>query len=135
MPTSRIPVSSPKLLEFYVEWLMAVHEAPRKAMPRYDASGVTVAGAGLCHSPIWAQVFSASMSDYRKSEGCHNELTDQFKAAGLDPVAPFNNGSIRDYLNEAAEGECHLNDERIAWVRSRIKDFINKPSRYTRSAK
>lgn len=56
------------------------------------------------------------------------EIQRAFKRAGLDICFPFNNPNRRrsSYEKETCTGTCHLNPDRIAWVRARIEDGISE---------
>ena len=45
----------------------------------------------------------------------------QFVSANLDTIYPFNGGDHLGYAMEVRKNSCHLNPERIAWVREHAK--------------
>lgn len=45
----------------------------------------------------------------------------QFVSANLDSIYPFNGGDHQGYSREVRKNACHLNPERIAWVREHAK--------------
>jgi hypothetical protein len=48
-------------------------------------------------------------------------LKDRLEQTTGDDCAPFNGESVGAYLTERRAEGCHLNPERIAWVRSELE--------------
>lgn len=101
---------SPMLTRFYQEYLAWV-----------EAGAPTEYGSfkpywGLC-SNLQVFSFAAAQDDIREPcvDYCE-ELSDQFRDAGLHPEVPFNT-SRHDYSDETSEHLCYTNEERLAWVR------------------
>lgn len=70
-------------------------------------------GAGLCSNLIqWVFYNKISFSTYITLD---KEMTNQFKAAGLSDILPFNQGS--DYTTE----EKYKNPARLEWIKSHSK--------------
>lgn len=54
-------------------------------------------------------------------------LVEQYKAAGLNPVFPFNDpGSVTDNLAaEIERHECHINEARLEWVFGKEWEYLD----------
>lgn len=110
--------SSKQLYQFYKAYLAwsEATEMTEEFSPRM----------GLCNNLYdWCMVQKdISFMPGKLSE----ELHEQFEAAGLDSLLPFNQvandaiESLNKYLSEAAQEKAHTNTARIQWVRDRIKD-------------
>lgn len=57
--------------------------------------------------------------DWADSETSIDELADQFEADGLNFLHPFND-SPEDYNRDTVSESHHLNEQRIAWVKSHV---------------
>jgi hypothetical protein len=54
---------------------------------------------------------------YKLTGHIHTEMVMQFNRAGLDSLTPFNHPRRVSYSYETATNICHLNPERIEWVK------------------
>lgn len=55
------------------------------------------------------------------TEDLHGDMETQFLCAELDYTYPFNDGDHYGYAREVRTNACHLNLERIEWVREHAK--------------
>ena len=69
---------------------------------------------GLCWM-LW-HYLSCQAIPHNERKQLTNELEDQFEAAGLNYLFPFNDGE-EGFSNEEETDTMHLNPRRIKWVR------------------
>lgn len=96
---------SQKLTEFYRAYLAWVLQGADVEHPTFSRS------LGLCHN-FW--LFAGGMDNRVEARDLENELSAQFKAAGLDKAYPFNNGNASLYEQEGSYK--HYNSQRLQWV-------------------
>jgi hypothetical protein len=72
--------------------------------------------AGLCGNlRVWAQ--SIGLEDYAyEYKPVRGEMQQQFRRSFVEILHPFNQ-SLNEWNHEADSHTCHLNTERIKWVR------------------
>lgn len=103
--------SSTTLYNFYVQYLHRVQN--EAGVDKYHREH------GLCFALRHYFYLSGAMEvEYHE---LYNEMLDQFNRAGLQLIYPFSSCED-DYEDEVCRGECHLNPQRIEWVKARIKD-------------
>jgi hypothetical protein len=90
-------------LHAYIEWV-------ESGAPESD---VFERFAGLCANSRWWQ-----QNQGLSGVNLEMELQTHFEIDGLDPDYPF--GGQRDYEKEARDDVTHLNEQRLAWVRSKV---------------
>lgn len=101
------------LSQFYAEYLAWV-DAGAYDHPVFDCD------SGLCLQ--LDRHIKATGGSYTATD----EMEKQFVNAGLCDVLPFNggylagNGNLGRYIEECKDHVCHINEERIAWVRNRV---------------
>lgn len=98
------------LTQFYKDYLAWV-ENGAPALNGFTAS------YGLCYNlVIWCRANNQSWFEVAL------EMSNQFKRADLDRRYPFNDSMwpADDYTSEGERQEMHLNEKRIAWVKSHV---------------
>lgn len=105
MSTAKYPSQSPQLTSFYQayrEWL-TIGSPDGEPFDRFHGLCDNVRYFSKWCFPGWAGLCGEM----------GNELTAQFKDAGLHNEYPFNDGKLKNY---ATEYRCDQNPARIAWV-------------------
>ena len=72
--------------------------------------------AGLCSNFRWYMCGNGASESDREHAVFY--LQDIFKSEGLDEDYPFGGPDV--YYEEAYDDTSHLNEQRIAWVRSKV---------------
>lgn len=104
-----------RVMRYYIEYARWLDEgAPESSCSRSVKVIKFYRGTGLCSN---LELYAA----HKAIDACPlvGYMYRQFEQAGLDMAFPFNQDGY-DYGSEAKQRICHLNPERLAWVRAHL---------------